>query len=151
MSYWGLSRASFYYQPVGESSQNLLYMRLIDEQYTKTPFYGVPRLTVWASLSRACCQSKVVWARLMTKMGLACDLSAVESHGVSKKPSKTYPYLLKGLSIIRPQLGLGDGYNLHSLEQWVCLSRRSYGLVLPVCVVLGTVKLTRRILLFICT
>ncbi|MBP9561421.1 MAG: transposase, partial [Syntrophorhabdaceae bacterium] len=22
-------------------------MRLIDEQYTKTPFYGVPRMTVW--------------------------------------------------------------------------------------------------------
>ena len=43
----GLSRVSFYYQPVGESPQNLLYMRLIDQQYTKTPFYGVPRLTVW--------------------------------------------------------------------------------------------------------
>jgi len=22
-------------------------MKLIDEQYTKTPFYGVPRMTVW--------------------------------------------------------------------------------------------------------
>ena len=43
----GLSRASFYYRPVDESPQNLLYMRLIDEQYTKTPFYGVPRLTAW--------------------------------------------------------------------------------------------------------
>ena len=38
----GLSRASFYYSPLGESPQNLLYMRLLDEQYTKTPFYGAP-------------------------------------------------------------------------------------------------------------
>ncbi len=43
----GLSRSSFYYRPVVESQQNLLYMRLVDEQYTKTPFYGVPRLTAW--------------------------------------------------------------------------------------------------------
>ncbi len=41
----GLARASFYYQPVAESPQNLLYIRLLDEQYTKTPFYGAPRLT----------------------------------------------------------------------------------------------------------
>ena len=35
-----------YRRILGESPQNLLYMRLLDEQYTKTPFYGVPKLTV---------------------------------------------------------------------------------------------------------
>jgi putative transposase len=40
----GVSRSTWYYQPRGESEQNLLYMRHIDEQYIKTPFYGVPRM-----------------------------------------------------------------------------------------------------------
>ena len=41
-----LSRSTFYYQPVGEDAHNLALMRLIDEQFTKRPFYGVPRMTV---------------------------------------------------------------------------------------------------------
>ncbi len=38
-------RSSLYYVPVGESKENLTIMRLLDEQYFKTPFYGVLRLT----------------------------------------------------------------------------------------------------------
>ena len=40
-----LSRSTFYYQPVGEAAYNLGLMRLIDEQFTKRPFYGVARMT----------------------------------------------------------------------------------------------------------
>ena len=96
----GLARASFYYQSIGESAQNLLYMRLIDEQYTKTPFYGVPRLTAWLRSEGYSINPKRV-ARLMRKMGLAAiyPKPAASARG---KPSKIYPYLLKGLSIIRP-------------------------------------------------
>ncbi|RDJ93619.1 hypothetical protein B4Q13_20745, partial [Lacticaseibacillus rhamnosus] len=43
----GLNRASYYYQPAQESELNLKLMRLIDEQYLKTPFYGWPRMTVY--------------------------------------------------------------------------------------------------------
>ena len=43
----GLNRSSLYYQPVGESAYNLRLMRLLDEQYTRTPFYGWPRMTAW--------------------------------------------------------------------------------------------------------
>jgi len=39
-----ISRSSFYYVPVGESEANLRIMRALDEQYFKTPFYGVLRL-----------------------------------------------------------------------------------------------------------
>ena len=39
----GLPRATYYYQPAGESPFNLQLMRLIDQQYLKTPFYGWPR------------------------------------------------------------------------------------------------------------
>lgn len=75
-------------------------MRLIDEQYTKTPFYGVPRLTVWLRSQGHVVNRKRV-ARLMTKMGLAAIYPRSKPTGI-KKPSKTYPYLLKGLNIIRP-------------------------------------------------
>jgi len=96
----GLTRASFYYQPIGESAQNLRYMRLIDQQYTKTPFYGVPRLTAWLRSEGYSINPKRV-ARLMRKMGLAAiyPKSTASARG---NPSKTYPYLLRGLSIIRP-------------------------------------------------
>ena len=97
----GLSRASFYYQPVGESSQNLLYIRLTDEQYTKTPFYGVPRLmTVWLRSQGHVVNRKRV-ARLMTNMGLAAIYPKSKTTDIAK-PSKTYPYLLRGLNITRP-------------------------------------------------
>ena len=43
----GLARSSYYYEPMPESEENLLLMRLLDEQYTRTPFYGVRRMTVW--------------------------------------------------------------------------------------------------------
>jgi len=36
----GLSRATFYRQPRGETPFNLRLMRMIDEEYTRAPFYG---------------------------------------------------------------------------------------------------------------
>jgi putative transposase len=42
-----LSRSSFYYEPAGEDEDSLRLMRLIDEQFTKTPFYGGRRMTAW--------------------------------------------------------------------------------------------------------
>ena len=43
----GVNRSGLYYEPVGESEENLLLMRLLDEQYTRTPFYGSRRMTEW--------------------------------------------------------------------------------------------------------
>ena len=41
----GLSRSAYYYTPAGESQENLHLMRLMDEQYLKTPFYGSRKMT----------------------------------------------------------------------------------------------------------
>ncbi len=41
-----IHRSGLYYQPVGESEENLLLMRLIDEQYLSTPFYGFRKMTL---------------------------------------------------------------------------------------------------------
>jgi putative transposase len=42
----GVGRSSWYYQPRGESAENLALMRALDELYTRWPFYGVRRMTV---------------------------------------------------------------------------------------------------------
>ena len=46
----GLNRSTYYLAPATESEENLRLMRLIDEQYLKTPFYGSRRMA--ASLRR---------------------------------------------------------------------------------------------------
>ena len=40
----GINRSSLYYPPAGKSAENLRLMRLLDEQYTRTPYYGVLRM-----------------------------------------------------------------------------------------------------------
>jgi len=42
-----IQRSGLYYEPKGENLQNLILMELIDKQYQKTPFYGVPRMNVY--------------------------------------------------------------------------------------------------------
>ena len=43
----GLHRSGLYYQPCSQSEENLTILRLLDEQYYKTPFYAARKLTVW--------------------------------------------------------------------------------------------------------
>jgi len=43
----GLARRSFYYEPRPDSAADLLLMGLLDEPYTRTPFYGIRRMTAW--------------------------------------------------------------------------------------------------------
>ena len=64
-----LSRSGFYYKPAVESEYNLLLMRLMDEQYTQTPFYGVPRMTEWLRAEGYKVNPKRI-RRLLRKMGL---------------------------------------------------------------------------------
>ena len=65
----GLSRNSVYYEPVGESEENLELMRMIDERYLNRPEYGSPRMTDWLGERGYAVNRKRV-ARLMRLMGL---------------------------------------------------------------------------------
>ena len=112
-----LPRASFYYQPVAESPQNLLYMRLIDEQYTKTPFYGVPRLTVWLGSQGHVVNRKRV-ARLMQKMGWAAIYPKANAFGHSQT-LENVSLSPEGIPYHQTQPSLGNGYHLHSLDRRV--------------------------------
>jgi putative transposase len=58
-----------YYQAVEESIENLHLMRLLDEQYTRCPFYGVRRMTAWLHQQGYSVNVKRV-RRLLRQMGL---------------------------------------------------------------------------------
>ena len=95
-----LSRSSNYYTPVGESDENLQLMRLIDEQYTRTPFYGSPKMTAWLHRQGHAVNHKRV-ERLMRKIGL----QAIYPHPKTSLPApghRHHPYLLRGVEVLRP-------------------------------------------------
>jgi putative transposase len=96
----GLNRSTLYYQPAGESEYNLELMRLIDRQYTQTPFYGWPRMTVYLRREGHEINPKRV-RRLMVLMGLQA-IHPKPKTSVPAPGHKHYPYLLRGLQITHP-------------------------------------------------
>ena len=95
-----ISRSAYYYKPVGNSAYNLLLMRLIDEEYTRHPFYGTLRLTAWLRREGYEVNPKRV-RRLMREMGIEAVYQKPKLSTRSKK-HKIWPYLLRGVSIDRP-------------------------------------------------
>jgi putative transposase len=96
----GVSRSSLYYQPKEETPFNLQLMRLIDEQYIRTPFYGVPRMTAWLRREGHQVNPKRI-RRLMRLMGLEVVYPKPrlsQSHPQHRK----FPYLLRDLSVTGP-------------------------------------------------
>jgi putative transposase len=113
----GLNRSSFYYQPitalgkldnsisdiirpVRETEMNLNIMDRIDALYMDHPFYGSRNMTV--ILNREGCNvNRKRIQRLMRLMGIQA-IYPKPRLSISGKGHKIYPYLLKGLSIYRP-------------------------------------------------
>ena len=95
-----IRRSAYYYQPVGESQQNLELMRLIDEQHLETPWYGARQMTRHLRREGHAVNRKRI-GRLMQLMGL----SVIYQRPNTSKPHpqhKVYPYLLRDLTIDRP-------------------------------------------------
>ena len=96
----GLSRNVVYYSPAPESPYNLELMDLIDRQYTDTPFYGRRRMCAILKRRGYLVNEKRI-GRLMGKMGLYAIFPA-KNTSKRNHQHKVYPYLLRGLSIERP-------------------------------------------------
>jgi putative transposase len=95
----GVNRSGLYYEPVGESSENLRLMRLLDEQYTRAPFYGSRRMVAWLATQGHEVNRKRV-SRLMALMGI----EAVYPKPKLSQPGeghRIYPYLLRGTTVDR--------------------------------------------------
>jgi putative transposase len=95
----GLPRSTYYYQGQGESPANLQLMRLLDAQYTQTPYYGVRRMTAWLRSQGYPVHHKRV-ARLLRTMGLE-TLYPKPRLSQPHPTQRVYPYLLRGVPITR--------------------------------------------------
>jgi putative transposase len=94
-----IHRSGLYYKPRPESQENLDIMLEMDQQYFKTPFYGVRRMHNWLCKKGYVISRKRV-KRLMDLMGWQ---TIYHTRNTSKpnKANTVYPYLLKGLNIER--------------------------------------------------
>ena len=95
-----LSRSGLYYQPRGESELNVELMRLLDEQYTRTPLFGVPKMTD-ALRKRGYAVNPKRVRRLLRQMGL----EAIYPKPRLSMPApghRIYPYRLRNVAITRP-------------------------------------------------
>ncbi len=75
-------------------------MRLMDEQYLRTPFYGWPRMTAWLRRHGYAVNSKRV-RRLMRLMGLQAIYPRPKLSQATIAQQR-YPYLLDGIELVGP-------------------------------------------------
>jgi len=95
-----ISRSAFYYQPAGETPLNLALMRLIDEAFLETPWYGSRQMA--RHLRRQGYEvGRMRVRRLMAKMGLA-PIYQKPRTTIPHPEHRAYKYLLRGLTIDRP-------------------------------------------------
>jgi putative transposase len=100
-----LPRSSFYRSGVnlsGVSQADLELMRLIDEEYTRHPFYGSRKIRTFLRRQGYKVNRKRV-QRLMRKMGIQ-SIAPKPNTSVPRKDHKIYPYLLNGMNINRPNM-----------------------------------------------
>ena len=116
----GLPRSAWYYAPRAETADNEQLMRLMDRQYTATPFFGVRQMTYWLRRQGHAVNVKRV-RRLLRLMGLEA-IYPKPRLSLSNKANPVYPYLLKGLGIDRPdQVWCADLTYLPMRHGWLYL------------------------------
>ena len=97
----GLNRSSYYHSPCAvESEENLSYIRLIDEQYLRTPFYGSRQMTRYLAEQGYVVNRKRV-QRLMRTMGLQATVPGPHT-SLAHPAHKVYPYLLRNVTASYP-------------------------------------------------
>ena len=95
-----ISHSSYYYEATGESLFNLELMRLIDEQFLETPWYGARQMARHLRRQGYGTNRKRI-GRLMRKMGLSAIYQKPNT-SKSHPEHMIYPYLLRGMAINKP-------------------------------------------------
>ena len=96
----GISRSGFYHRTVGETTENLALMRVIDAQFLETPWYGSRQMARHLQREDHVVGRKRV-RRLMATMGLAPIYQRPRTT-VPNPEHMVFPYLLRDLVIDRP-------------------------------------------------
>jgi len=92
-----ISRSGWYYEPKGHTPLNLKLMRLIDEQFLLTPYYGSRQMARW--LRR---QGHGVGRHRVRRLMALMGLHAIYQEPRTSQPHphhRIYPYLLRNLAI----------------------------------------------------
>jgi putative transposase len=113
-----VNRSSLYYTVRGESEYNQLLMNKLDEQYTKTPFYGVLKMTEYLrNLGHEVNVKRV--RRLLRNMGLEA-IYPKPNLSRTHPEHKIYPYLLRGLKVERKDQVWSTDITYIRLNQGFC-------------------------------
>ncbi len=98
----GVCRSTIYAQqrPAVVDASDLLYSRLIDEEYTRHPFYGSRRMVIFLGKAGHTVNRKRV-QRLMRLLGLA-GMAPGPNTSRPHPEHQVYPYLLRGVPVVRP-------------------------------------------------
>jgi putative transposase len=97
----GVNRSRLYYQRQGPKESDVAVMHLMDEQYTRTPYYGVERMTAWLQrLGIRIGHNRV--RRLLRLMGLEAIYPKPRLSRPGGPEHRVYSYLLRGLTLDRP-------------------------------------------------
>ena len=94
-----LARSTLYYQPKGESAENLRFMEIIDEQFLETPWYGSRQMARYMKRNNHTCGRH----RVRRLMRLMRWVPIYQEPNTSKKhpQHKIWPYLLRNVVINR--------------------------------------------------
>lgn len=93
----GVARSGLYYSPAPMSNENLTLLHVLDEVYTKYPFYGARRMMHWVrDLGYSVNRKRIV--RLMRELGLVAIYPGPRTT-IPNPDHKVYPYLLRDVPI----------------------------------------------------
>lgn len=95
-----LSRSTFYYQALPEDPEDEVLRRVLDEEFTARPFYGTRKLRIRLKKRGYRVNRKRV-RRLMRELGLSV-IYRKPRLSLPGRRHKIYPYLLRELTIMRP-------------------------------------------------
>ena len=96
----GLPRSTLYYELAEASPEDLILMRLLDEQYLETPFFGTRRMCQHLRSMGYPVNRKRV-QRLMRRMGIQAIYPKPKT-SLSAPEHKIFPYLLRDFAVVRP-------------------------------------------------
>jgi len=116
----GVSHANAYYRP-RVNEQDVLLMGHIDKIYTAYPFYGSRRIRYELKTTYHTTIARDHVRRLLRIMGLEAIYPRFKPNtSLPNQQHRKYPYLLKGLEIIRPNQVWGTDITYVKLENGWC-------------------------------
>jgi putative transposase len=94
----GLPRSTWHYRAAEASEEDLCLMRMIDEQYLRTPFFGSRRMVIWLAQQGRSVNRKRV-QRLMRGMGIEAIYPRPRTTQRNAE-HRVFPYLLRDVQVV---------------------------------------------------